>query len=197
MKKLVSRTLIFAMVLGFGLAALATAEDGTWTGWVTETHCGAAGAKAAHADCAVKCVKEKGAHWALYNPTDKSIFVLSGDDAMMEKWPPRKSRSRATWTRKRRRSRSPPWRRCPPRRCNSPRITERAPDASGLFFGIRSRAVGEGGCGGWTRRMSRPSIAPRSTTLGTPLRPSSIRRVVRKATHRDHDEAYPDRTSAP
>jgi len=85
MKKLVSRTLILVMVLGFGFAALATAEDGTWTGWMSETHCGAAGAKAAHADCAVKCVKEKGAHWALYNPTDKSLFVLSGDDAMMEK----------------------------------------------------------------------------------------------------------------
>jgi hypothetical protein len=85
MKKLVSRTLILSMVLGFGLAALATAEDGTWTGWVTETHCAAAGAKAAHADCAVKCVKEKGAHWALYNTTDKSQFILSGDDTMMLK----------------------------------------------------------------------------------------------------------------
>lgn len=85
MKKLVSRTLILVMVLGFGFAALATAEDGTWTGWVTETHCGAAGAKEAHADCAAKCVKEKGAHWALYNSADKSQFVLSGDDAMMLK----------------------------------------------------------------------------------------------------------------
>jgi hypothetical protein len=85
MKKLVSRILVLSIVLGFGLAARATAEDGTWTGWVTETHCGAAGAKAAHADCAAKCVKEKGAHWALYNTTDKSQFILSGDDAMMLK----------------------------------------------------------------------------------------------------------------
>ena len=85
MKKLVSRTLILAVVLGFGLATLASAEDGTWTGWVTDDHCAAAGAKAAHADCAAKCVKEKGAKWALYNPTDKSVFILSGDDAMMLK----------------------------------------------------------------------------------------------------------------
>jgi hypothetical protein len=85
MKKLVSRTLILAVVLGFGLATLASAEDGTWTGWVTDDHCGAAGAKAAHADCAVKCVKEKGAKWALYNTTDKSMFTLSGDDATMVK----------------------------------------------------------------------------------------------------------------
>ena len=85
MKKLVSRTLILAVVLGFGLATLASAEDGTWTGWVTDDHCAAAGAKAAHADCAAKCVKEKGAHWALYNTADKSMFILSGDDAMMAK----------------------------------------------------------------------------------------------------------------
>ena len=52
---------------------------------MTETHCAAAGAKAAHKDCAIKCVKEKGAKWALYNPADKSMFVLSGDDAMMER----------------------------------------------------------------------------------------------------------------
>jgi len=85
MKKFVSRTLVLVMVLGFGLAALATAEEGTWTGWVTETHCAAAGAKASHKDCALKCVKEKNAKWALYNTADKSTFVLSGDDAMLVK----------------------------------------------------------------------------------------------------------------
>jgi hypothetical protein len=85
MKKLVSRTLVLAVVLGFGLTTLASAQDGTWTGWVTDDHCGAAGAKAAHADCAAKCVKEKGAKWAVYNTTDKSMFILSGDDAMIAK----------------------------------------------------------------------------------------------------------------
>ena len=88
MKKLISRTLIVAFVLGLGSFALARdekASEGKWTGWVTETHCGAKGAKAEHADCAVKCVKEKGAKWALYNPEDKGMFILSGDQAMMEK----------------------------------------------------------------------------------------------------------------
>jgi hypothetical protein len=85
MKNIVSRILALAVVAGFGLAALATAQEGAWTGWVTDDHCAAAGAKAAHKDCAVKCVKEKGAKWVLYNPTDKSTFVLSGDDAMMER----------------------------------------------------------------------------------------------------------------
>lgn len=83
MKKAITRCLIFAVVAA--ISSFAYAADGNWTGWVTETHCGAAGAKAEHADCAIKCVKEKGAKWALYTPSDKSVFVLSGDDATMEK----------------------------------------------------------------------------------------------------------------
>lgn len=87
MRKVVSRMLIVAVALGF--ASLTWAGDkneGSWTGFVTDTHCGAAKATSAdHAACAARCVKEKGAKWALYNPQDGSIFVLSGDDAMMEK----------------------------------------------------------------------------------------------------------------
>jgi hypothetical protein len=84
MRKFVSRALIFAVAL-MGLATFSLAADGSWTGYVTETHCGEKGAKAEHADCAVKCVKEKGAKWAIWVPDGKQMFVLSGDDAMMEK----------------------------------------------------------------------------------------------------------------
>jgi hypothetical protein len=86
MKKLLSSSLVLAFVLAVSSFTLAAgAPEGSWSGYVTETHCGAAGAKADHADCAVKCVKEKGAQWALYNPDDKGIFTLSGDDATMAK----------------------------------------------------------------------------------------------------------------
>jgi len=34
------------------------AEKGTWTGWISDAHCGAKGNNAGHADCAKKCVKE-------------------------------------------------------------------------------------------------------------------------------------------
>ncbi len=86
MKKLFSASFVLALVIGTASFALgAGASDGTWSGFVTETHCAAAGAKADHADCAAKCVKEKGAKWALYNTDDKSMFVLTGDDAMMAK----------------------------------------------------------------------------------------------------------------
>ncbi len=83
MRKLVSRCLIVAVAV-IGFAAFGLAVEGNWTGFVTETHCAEKGAKAEHRDCAIKCVKEKGAKWALYNPADKSMFVLSGDDAKAE-----------------------------------------------------------------------------------------------------------------
>ena len=75
MKKLVSPTLILALALGFGLAALASAEEGTWSGWVTEDHCAAAGAKAAHKDCAIKCVKEKGGSPTDMLLTDRPLLI--------------------------------------------------------------------------------------------------------------------------
>ncbi|MEO8431698.1 MAG: hypothetical protein ABI592_09340 [Acidobacteriota bacterium] len=83
MKKILLGSLLFAFAVF--VASPAFADEGSWTGFVTDSGCGASGAKADHADCAVKCVKEKGAKWALYNPADKSLFVLSGDDATMGK----------------------------------------------------------------------------------------------------------------
>ncbi len=84
MKKAISRMMILALALGIA-SYMAAADEGSWSGYVTETHCGEKGAKESHADCAIKCVKEKGAKWALYNPTDKSVTVMTGDSAMMEK----------------------------------------------------------------------------------------------------------------
>ncbi|HEY3172026.1 MAG TPA: hypothetical protein VGK86_05540 [Thermoanaerobaculia bacterium] len=81
MKKVVSRVLLAALVVS--LASFAFAGDtteGSWTGWVTDTGCGAKGATAEHAKCAAKCVKEKGAKYALYTPSDKQVWVLSNQE---------------------------------------------------------------------------------------------------------------------
>jgi hypothetical protein len=89
MKKLVISAFAAVLVLGLATFALAGShmEEGTWSGWVTDTACAEKGASASHADCAVKCVKEKGAKWALYNPTTKATMVLEGDAAKdAEKW---------------------------------------------------------------------------------------------------------------
>src|SRR6476619_3695281 len=81
MKNLVSRMLILAMAFGFASFVMAAeGTEGTWTGWVTDNHCGMSGAKAGHADCAAKCVKDKGAKWSLYTPADKGVWVLSNQE---------------------------------------------------------------------------------------------------------------------
>ena len=49
----------YLLLLGmfFSFAAF-TGDKGTWTGYISDSHCGAKGNNAAHAECAKKCVKE-------------------------------------------------------------------------------------------------------------------------------------------
>ena len=48
---------LLALVLVLSVFSL-TAMAGEWTGYISDSKCGAKGAKDEHADCAVKCVKE-------------------------------------------------------------------------------------------------------------------------------------------
>jgi hypothetical protein len=71
--------ILFVVVLvaaGLSLAAGEKAKETSYVGWVTDTHCGAKGAKEGHADCATKCVKEQGAKYALVTPSDGKVYVL-------------------------------------------------------------------------------------------------------------------------
>jgi len=82
------RLLVSVMVLLFAasltLAGGKEKKDGSWVGWVTDTHCGAKGANAKHADCAKKCVESQGAKYALYTPADKKVYVLEPQDKAAE-----------------------------------------------------------------------------------------------------------------
>src|SRR3954464_1586677 len=61
-------------------AVLASAgTKGSWTGWVTDEHCGAKGASADHKACAEKCVT-KGSKLVFYNSADKKIYGLDKQD---------------------------------------------------------------------------------------------------------------------
>ncbi|HEY4594530.1 MAG TPA: hypothetical protein VIJ61_19075 [Thermoanaerobaculia bacterium] len=77
MKKLI---VLFAL-LALTVAALAgaAATKGTWTGWVTDEHCGAKGANAEHKACAEKCAG-KGSKLVFYNNGDKKIYGLDKQD---------------------------------------------------------------------------------------------------------------------
>ena len=75
------------VVAGLSLAGQqqkASSSEGSWTGWVTDTQCGAKGANANHADCAAKCVKEKDAKYALYDTKDKKVYILDPQDGAAE-----------------------------------------------------------------------------------------------------------------
>jgi len=48
---------VLPLVLFFAITVYA-ADKGTWTGYISDAHCGAKGNNAEHADCAKKCVKD-------------------------------------------------------------------------------------------------------------------------------------------
>jgi hypothetical protein len=68
-----------ALVLAAALGAAAQ-KEGNWTGWVTDTHCGAKGDNEGHAACCKKCVESLNAKYALYDPTSKKVYTLEPQD---------------------------------------------------------------------------------------------------------------------
>jgi hypothetical protein len=48
----------------------------TWSGVITNDMCGAKDASPAKAECTRTCVKEHGAKYALYDKSDKKVYIL-------------------------------------------------------------------------------------------------------------------------
>lgn len=69
-----------ALLFAAGLTVAQDAKKGSWSGVVTNDMCGAKDASAAKAECTKTCVKEHGAKYALYNPSDKKLYVLEPAD---------------------------------------------------------------------------------------------------------------------
>jgi hypothetical protein len=61
-------------------AAFAFAADSTMTGYISDSHCGAKGAKEGHAECAIKCVKEHGAKYVFVNDADHKVYAIDAQD---------------------------------------------------------------------------------------------------------------------
>lgn len=70
---------IAALVLAVTLLPAAGAWADSWTGWITDNHCGAKGAKAGHEACAKKCVAG-GGHYVLYNTADEKTYKLDNQE---------------------------------------------------------------------------------------------------------------------
>lgn len=60
--------------------ALAMAADGSWTGYISDSACGAKGAKEGQAECTTKCVKEHGAKYVFVNDADKKVYAIDAQD---------------------------------------------------------------------------------------------------------------------
>ena len=61
-------------------AAMTMAADGSWTGWISDSQCGAKGANAKAGECTTKCVKEHGAKYVFVNDSDKKIYAIDDQD---------------------------------------------------------------------------------------------------------------------
>ena len=61
-------------------AAFALAADSAMTGYISDSHCGAKGAKAGHEECATKCVKEHDAKYVFVNDADHKVYAIDAQD---------------------------------------------------------------------------------------------------------------------
>jgi len=69
-----------AMAAMLFAGALAMAAEGSWTGWIADSQCGAKGAKEGQGECTTKCVKEHGAKYVFVNDADKKVYVVDAQD---------------------------------------------------------------------------------------------------------------------
>jgi hypothetical protein len=85
MKRYVLSTVSAAtLVVAFSIVSFAGAKSSTWTGWISDSGCGAKGMSADHKDCALKCVHEKGAKFVFVNSETKQVFDIHNQDAVKE-----------------------------------------------------------------------------------------------------------------
>ena len=61
-------------------AAFTLAADSSLTGYISDSHCGAKGAKEGHAECAAKCVKEHDAKYVFVNDADHKVYAIDAQD---------------------------------------------------------------------------------------------------------------------
>ena len=61
--------------------AMTMAADGSWTGWISDSHCGVKNAATEKGgECATKCVKENAAKYVFVNDADKKVYVIDAQD---------------------------------------------------------------------------------------------------------------------
>ncbi len=69
-----------AAAIVLSLAGATLAGEGSWTGYISDSMCGTKGTTESHAECATKCVKDKGAKYVFVNDADKKVYSLDAQD---------------------------------------------------------------------------------------------------------------------
>jgi len=64
-------------------AALTIAANHTWSGYISDSDCGAKGANERARECTIKCVKE-GAKYVFVNDADKKVYLVDAQDKVAE-----------------------------------------------------------------------------------------------------------------
>ncbi len=73
---------LFVMSVGY-TTARAAGEEKQYTGWITDSVCGAKGASEKHAQCAKSCAG-RGEKYALYDEASKKVYILDPQDPAAE-----------------------------------------------------------------------------------------------------------------
>jgi hypothetical protein len=79
MKKVFSACLMFCMI--FVMAGMSAAESSTVNGWVSDSNCGAKGAKEGHEACTKKCA-DKGAKLVVVTDKDQKVLSVDNPDVL-------------------------------------------------------------------------------------------------------------------
>ena len=72
-----------ALIVALFAGALAFAADGSWTGYIADSKCGAKAAHEGARECTIKCVKE-GAKYVFVNDTDKKVYTIDDQDKVAD-----------------------------------------------------------------------------------------------------------------
>jgi hypothetical protein len=83
MKRAITMSSLLAVLLAtISLAAIADDKTMTWSGWISDSHCGAKGMSAGHKACGITCVKTNGATWVFVNSKDQKVLPIKNQDAV-------------------------------------------------------------------------------------------------------------------
>lgn len=78
---LTTLSLAAVTVVALGFLAVGQLRADSWTGWISDSGCGAKGASASHKACALKCVKG-GGKYVFVDSASKNVTAINNQDAV-------------------------------------------------------------------------------------------------------------------